>query len=108
MPYAVSVGGRSVGWPFFVGGFIVGGFVFLGLAQAQSAVGGQAGIADLVQQGAIADAQRAGSLFAVPVVLLQHLEDDLTLQFAHALARHLLQRNRSVERDVWIEKIRFA
>src|SRR5208282_5892593 len=84
---ADSVGGRSAGWPF------VGGFVFLCLPQAQRTVRGQAGIADLVKQGAIADAQRAGRLLTVPVVLLQHLQNDLALQFAHALAGKLLERN---------------
>src|SRR6267142_4921200 len=52
-----SVGRRNPG-----GGIVLvgGAGVLLRLPQAQSAVRGQAGIADLVQQGAIADAERAG------------------------------------------------
>ena len=42
------------------------------------------------------------------MVPLQHLQDDFALQFVHALARELLQRNWPVERDVGIEKVWFA
>ena len=41
-------------------------------------------------------------------MVLQHLQDDFAFQFAHALARQLLQRNRAVQRDLGIEKVRLA
>src|SRR4029077_17275800 len=52
-----SVGGRNPG-----GGIVLvaGAAFLLRLSQTQSTVRGQAGIADLVKQGAIADAQCAG------------------------------------------------
>src|SRR5882762_2258988 len=41
-------------------------------------------------------------------MLLQHLQDDLALQFAHALTGKRLQGNRPVQRDLGIEEIRLA
>src|ERR1700728_4142542 len=57
------------------------------------AIRGQARVADLVQQRAVADAQRPRRLLAVPMAVLQDLQDDFPLQLAYRLARQLLQRN---------------
>jgi hypothetical protein len=61
------------------------------LLELGGAVGGQASIADLVEQRPVTDAQGARRLLAVPVVGLQHLEDHFTFQFAHCLASELLE-----------------
>src|SRR5277367_949684 len=55
-------------------------------AAAGGAVGRQAGIANLVEQGAVADGQGARRLLAVPVMSLQDLQNDLALQFAGGFA----------------------
>jgi len=60
-PMSRSVGGG----PAAAGLVVVRQFVLLLLPQPKCAVRGQAGIADLIQQRAIADAQRARRLFAV-------------------------------------------
>ena len=51
----------------------------------------QTGFANLVEQGAIADAQGAGRLFSVPMVHLQNFEDYLLLKIAHRLPRNFLE-----------------
>ena len=78
-----------------VGGDVLGGKRLY--PAAGGAVGRQAGIANLVQQRAVADAQSAGRLLAVPVVGLQNFQNDLALQLASGLAGNLLQRDRTVE-----------
>src|ERR1700681_372281 len=65
----------------------------------------QASIANLVEQGAIADSECACRLFAIPVMMLQDFQNDLALQFTHTLSRHLLQRNRSVEGNLGAEEV---
>src|ERR1700723_2897585 len=77
----------------------------LGLGTPGSAVGGQAGVADLVKQGAITDVQSAGCLFAIPVVMLQDFQDDLAFQFPDCLPGDFLQRNRAVYRNVGAEEV---
>src|SRR5579885_108616 len=75
------------------------------LVPTHGAVGGQAGVADLIEQRAVADAEGAGRLLAVPVMCLQDLEDDLTFEFARGLAGKFLERDRPVEIDFRIEVV---
>jgi hypothetical protein len=42
------------------------------LGPARGAIGWEASVADFVEQGAVADIQGAGSLFAIPMVMLQN------------------------------------
>src|SRR5271165_6404151 len=91
---------KSVG-----GGDVVGCLVSLRVAGCT--VGGQTGVADLVQQSAVADVQCASGLFAVPMMMLENFEDDLALQFTNGLARDFLQRDWSLDGNVGIEEIRF-
>ena len=55
------------------------------------AAGGQSGVTNFVEQGAVADVQRAGSRFAVPVVVLQDTQNDLPLHLMHSFAGELFQ-----------------
>ena len=51
----------------------------------------QACVSNLVEQGPVADVQRARGSLAIPVVILEDFEDHLTLQFANGLAGQLLE-----------------
>src|SRR5215472_6685399 len=89
----------------------VRGYVLVhhGLGPAtDGAIGRKAGIANLVQQSAIADRQSTRGLFAVPVIGLQHLEDHLAFELPNRLAGQFLQRNRPVQIDVRIEILLLA
>src|ERR1041385_5039607 len=55
------------------------------------AIGRKACIANLVEERAVADLESFGGATAVPVVGLQHLENDLPLQATHSLVGDLLQ-----------------
>src|SRR5258706_2276252 len=87
-------------------GYGVSRLVLLGTAGG--AVGGEAGVADFVKQGAVANAQGAGCLFAVPVMVLQHLQDDFAFQFTHRLTGDFLQGDGTVHGKVGSKKILFA
>src|SRR6266446_3688764 len=81
-----------------VGGDVLGGkWVH---PAARRPVGRQSGIADLVEESSVADAEGAGRLLAIPVVGLQNLQDDLALQFAGGLAGDHFQRDRPIEVQV--------
>ena len=58
-----------------------------------------------VQQGAIADVQRLRRLLAVPLVVLQDLQDDIALDLAYRLFRDFLQKDGAVGGDIDIEII---
>src|SRR5580704_16705769 len=79
---------------------------FSGLRAASGTVGRQTSVANLVKQGSITDVQSAGSLLAVPVMMLKHLQDDLALQFVDRLASDFLQGNGSVDINIGAEEIR--
>src|SRR6266853_5361933 len=106
MPLSVGGGDAAVNTVVFRGRFFCSSL--FSLLQAQSSVRGQTSIANLVEQRAIADAQCARRLFAVPVVMLQHLQDHLSLELAYALPGELLQRNRSIQRDFGTGKVGLA
>ena len=72
----------------------------IGLRTASGTVGWQTGVANLIEQRPIADVEGASRLLAVPVVMLQHLQNDLAFQFMDRLAGYLLQRDGPVDRDV--------
>src|SRR6516164_3343838 len=74
-------------------------------AATNGTVGGQAGIADLVEKRTVTDAQRARRLLAVPMVRLQNFQDDLAFQFARGLACELLERDGTVEVDLGVEVV---
>src|SRR5215467_8760625 len=60
----------------------------------------QSGVLDLIKERTIADLEYLGGAPAVPVVGLQHLEDDVTLQAVDCLAGHLFERYWSIFRNV--------
>ena len=72
----------------------------------RDAIRGQAGVTNFVQQRTVADAQRTRGLLAVPMAVLQNFQNDFALQFAHGLARELLQRDLSVDRNFGVEEVR--
>src|SRR6201998_2664242 len=55
----------------------------------------EAGIANLIQQRAIADLERFSGAAAIPVMGLQNLENDFFLKTMHGLAGDLLERHRA-------------
>src|SRR5215813_8289336 len=72
------------------------------------AIGGQSGVADFVQQGAVADIQRARSLLAVPVVIVQDLQNDLAFERPGRLPGEFLERNGTVKVDFRSQQVRVA
>ena len=73
-------------------------------ATRHGSVGRQTGIPNLIKQGAVADIERLRRLFAVPVMRLEHFQDDLSFQFANRLARELLELDRAVEVDFSVQQ----
>src|SRR6202035_2699418 len=57
----------------------------------------QASVANLVEQCTVADAQSTRRLLAVPMMVLQDLQDNLSLQFADCLAGQLLERDGPID-----------
>ena len=57
------------------------------------AIGRQTGVSNLIQQCAVADAQSARRLLAIPVMILQNLQNDFSFELPHRLASQLLQRD---------------
>src|SRR6266568_7942379 len=57
--------------------------------------GGQIGLANLIEQRPVRNAQRLGDALAIPVVGLQRLENDISLDLEHRLPSDLLERNGS-------------
>src|SRR5258708_16515522 len=64
------------------------------------AIRGESSVADLIKQRAVTDIQSPGRLFPVPVVVMQHLQNNLALQGSRSLTREFLERDRSVKIDV--------
>src|SRR5580692_12967130 len=87
---------------------LVGGYARLGSVRFppfDHPVGGQPGIANLIEQSPVADAQRPRRLLPVPVAILQNFQNHLPLQLAHRLAGQLLQIDLPVDWNFSIEEI---
>src|SRR6516164_1483675 len=72
---------------------------------ARSPVRRQTGIANLVEERTIADAEGASGLLPVPVMGLQNFKNDLALQLPGRLSRQLLQGNGAVQVDLGVEEL---
>src|SRR5581483_368412 len=68
----------------------------------------QASLANLVQQGSIADIEDLRGFLAVPVIGLQHFQDHIALNFAHCLTGHFFQRQGTVKGNVGVKRPLFG
>src|SRR6202034_556984 len=68
------------------------------------AIRGQACVANLVKQRAVANAQSTRRLLAVPVTILQNLQNDFPFQLADRLAGQLFERNLPVDWNFRVEE----
>src|SRR5579859_4640663 len=78
------------------------------LAAFDGPIGGKAGIANLVEQRPITDAQSTRRLLAIPVVVLQNFQNHLALQLAYGLTGELLERDLAVDWDFRAKEIGIA
>src|ERR1700680_1269090 len=68
-----------------------GGANYFGGRRAHSPLAGQASPANLIEQSAVADFQRASSPFAVPAIGFQDAQYNLTLEVMNRLASYFLE-----------------
>ena len=83
------------GWLFLRGG----GDSNLRGRSVNSSLSGQAGPADLVEQRAVTNFQRARGSFAIPAIGFQNVQDDLPLEIVNCLTGYFLEMDLAFKRD---------
>src|SRR5581483_4448242 len=87
---------------------LVGGLALYYVRIAARTVRRQAGVPNLIQKSSIADVEGLCRLIAVPMVVVQDLQDDLAFELACRLPGELFERNRAVQTDVGREEVGLA
>lgn len=69
----------------------------LAWSRVHSAFRWQSSATDFVEQGAIADSQRAGCSLSIPAIGFQNAQDDLPLEVMHSFPRNLFQVDLAID-----------